>query len=104
MKITLMNYDGKKASVDIGNKEDIANIFIVIVSGDEVAHITYKDYSHKSYDSAEMTGSWRTMDFDDGGYLLYNFKEKENLIDNPKWINRESSYYGQQTKQDGKVR
>ena len=94
MELTLMNYASKKVSVDIGNREDIADIFISVISGDEIANITYKDYSHKSFDSADLTNGWRMMDSNDGGYFAYNFKEENNLIDNPKWVNRTSSYDG----------
>ena len=92
MELTLMNYTNDKVSVDIGDKEDIGTIFISIISGDEIAHIIYKDFSHKWFDSNKLLGGFRFMDFDDGCYMLYNINEKDNLLDNPKWINRTSSY------------
>lgn len=101
MELTLMNYRNDKVSVDIGDREDIGTIFISIISGDEIAHITYKDFSQKRFDSNELLGELRLMDFDDGCYMLYNINEcymlynineKDNLLDNPKWINRTSSY------------
>ena len=90
MKIALMNYDAKKVTVDVG--DNVATIIIDVVSGDEIANVTYKDYTRKSFDSAEYLHNLRLADFNDDSYEVYNFQNKDNLINNPLWENRKSSY------------
>lgn len=90
MNITIMNYNDEKVTVDVG--DNVATINIDVISGDEVARVTYKDYTTILYDSADIIGNWRLMDCYDRSYEVYNFHKEENLIDNPLWKNRKTSY------------
>ena len=86
MDFTYENFE----EFDIGNLEDIAKITIEVITGDEVAHVIYKDYSTKSFDGCGMND--RLKDYHDGEYKIYDFEDNENLIDDPKWLNRKTSY------------
>lgn len=90
MNITIMNYINEKVTVDVGN--NVATITIDVISGDEVARVINKDYTTTIYDSAYIIGDWRISDFYDDSYEVYNFQKEENLIDNPLWTNRKTSY------------
>ena len=88
MILTIMDYDNHKRNVNIGKKDDIASISISVISGDEIAEVIYKDYTKKCFDSSDC----RMYDFFDDEYTIYNFQEENNLIDNPLWQKRKSSY------------
>lgn len=88
MRLTIIDYAGRRKRADIGSKEDIATIDIVVLSGDEIADVTYKDYTRKRFDSCDD----RISDFFDDAYEIYHFRKKNNLIDNPLWLKRSSSY------------
>jgi len=88
MRIKLLDYSNKKITVDIGKKENVATIDITVMSGDEIANVTYKDYSRAIFDSSND----RIMDYFDDSYRVYDFQKTDNLIDNPKWLQRKSSY------------
>ena len=92
MNIEIMNYNDERVGVDVG--EDVAIINIQIVSGDEIAYVIYKDYSQECFDSAVLLHNLRSMDFDYGEYEVYNANKENNLIDNPVWLNRKTSYDG----------
>ena len=88
MTIELIDYDGIKVKKRIGKKEDVAVINIEVVSGDEIAIVIYKDYSTKHFDSSDT----RMIDFHDDSYNIYDYTKENNLIDNPLWLNRKTSY------------
>lgn len=90
MNLTIMNYRDKKVDIDIG--DNVAVITIDVISGDEVAEVIYKDFTRKRYDSAEYCQNLRLRDFYDDSCEVYNFQNTENLIDNPLWKNRKTSY------------
>lgn len=90
MNITIMNYRNEKVTVDVG--DNVAIITIDVLSGDEVARVIDKDYTTTVYDSAYIVGNLRISDFYDGSYEVYNFQKEENLINNPLWKNRKTSY------------
>lgn len=90
MNLTIMNYRDEKVDIDIG--DNVATITINVISGDEVAEVTYKDFTRKWYDSSVYCQNLRALNFYDESYEVYNFQNAENLIDNPLWKNRETSY------------
>lgn len=89
MILKLLDYNDDATEHEIGNLEDIAAIMIRVVSGDEIANVIYKDYTVKDFDSSDT----REMDFYDFDYEIYRFDVKNNLIDNPKFKERRSSYW-----------
>ena len=88
MKLTIMDYSDEKREFDIGDKEDIALITSSVISGDEVAEILYKDFTKRTFDSSDD----RMMNYYDFEYELYNCQKEENLINDPSWQNRKTSY------------
>lgn len=90
MTIELMNYLGKKVVFEVGNLEDIARIVIDVKAGDEVMTVYYKDYTDREFDSSDC----RRFDFNDGHYILYDFRTPyDSLLDVPEFINRKDSYW-----------
>lgn len=92
MKLEIMNYENERISIDVGDRENIATIYIRVISGDEVAEVTYKDYSKKIFDSAILLHNYRSMDYNDYEYEIYNFQKEDNAIDNPQWLKRGTAY------------
>ena len=90
MKLRLIDYENRGKEFEIGSIEDIARIIIEVVSGDEIAHVLYKDYTEKCFDSGEK----RMYDFQDGQYEVYDFRKpnEKNLLLDRKWLNRVTSY------------
>ncbi len=88
MKLELLNYRGDSIEREIGNIEDIESVTIRVVTGDEIADVVYKNHDEKSFDSC---GS-RTRDYYDGEYEIYRVDSDENLINDEKFKNRETSY------------
>ena len=85
--LKIMDYDNNV--VDTGLELDLDKILridIEVLSGDEVATVTFTDGKKKTYDSSDC----RIMDFYDGEYTIYSKSEGINIID--KWEKRESSY------------
>lgn len=88
MIFEILDYKGDRKPVDIGDLNDIATINIVVISGDETLEVIFKDYSKGFADSG--VGRW--CDFPDSEYEIYNFQKEKNLIDDPDFLNRKSSY------------
>ena len=88
MTIELMDYQNKKVTFDIGNIEDIASIFIEVITGDEIATVLYKNYTTKVFDSS----CTRNFDFSDYQYLLYDVNTRINLLNDEIFLNRKTSY------------
>lgn len=78
------NYANIPSLVCISNKnvEDISRIAVLLLSGDEIVCVCFKDGTELSYDSADLTGDGRNMGYYDGEYSLGG-----NAI--PKWLNWE---------------
>ena len=87
MIIKIMNYQNKIVEEEIGDLNDIGAIFIKVISGDEIAVVIYKDYNVQYFHS-----DYASIDFDDGIYCIYNYKDKTDLLSDPKWLNRKDSY------------
>ena len=83
-----MDYQDTKVTFDIGNIEDIASIFIEVITGDEIANVLYKDCTIKVFDSS----CTRIHDFYDYKYLLYDVNTRINLLNDEIFLNRETSY------------
>lgn len=89
MILKLLDCNGVATEHEIGNLEDIAAIWITVISGNEMAAVVYKDYTVEDFHSSDT----RKMDFYDFDYEIYRFDAKNNLIDNPKFKERQSSYW-----------
>ena len=91
MTIKLLDYRGTPVEHDVGNIEDIAGMFITVLSGDETLRVIYKDYSIKYFDSSNC----RSEDYFDYSYDLYNYlKPEESILNKEEFKNRTNSYWG----------
>lgn len=64
MKIRLVDYQGIRKEFEL--KDVPKYIYILVVSGDEVAHITYNDNSNDIFDTSDC----RHINYYDGEYTL----------------------------------
>lgn len=87
--ITLMDYAGKKTEFSIPNFEDVLTIVIQIVTGDEIAMVIYDDGTIDEFDSSGD----RLNNYFDGEYTVYNKVKGINFLDDPKFLEREDSYF-----------
>lgn len=87
-ELILFDYaDNKtKTGVDLDDLSEILRIDIRVITGDEVARITYKNGDIKIFDG---TTAFRDMDFDDGEYCIYQAGVKNDIDE---WIDRKDSY------------
>lgn len=87
MKLNLMNYDGEMFDVEIDG--EVEQIFVEVVTGDEILEVLYKDKEGKicreKFDSADFADNPRMMDFDDGEYEVPLDKVE-------KWMTRRNPY------------
>lgn len=90
--LKIMDYKGAvtDTNVDISPEglEQIASIYIDVLTGDEIAIVCYKDGRVERFDSSYS----RTMTFEDGGYLLYG-KDEDGDINLLSAFNRRTSSY-----------
>lgn len=86
--LEIMDYDDKKikTKINLDKLDEIEEIFINNVSGDEIAIVFYKNAEIKTFDS----GKCRIMDFLDGGYYLYSIENNINRIE--EFLKRKDSY------------
>ena len=84
-KLELLNYDGVRCDTGI-NLEDVEAVFVVVLTGDEIATVCLKDGSYQTFDSAELSNDPRRHDYFDGEYGVH----KDDLDE---WMKRENSYY-----------
>lgn len=87
MIFEILDYTGERHSVDLGDFDKIARIDIVVISGDEVVSVIFKDFTTAF---ADIGGRW--CDFIDDEYEIYNYQKEKNLIFDPDFLNRKSSY------------
>ena len=87
-ELVLLDFDNNKTKtgVDLNNLDDVLRIDIRVISGDEMAHITYKNGKAIAFDG---TTEPRVMDFDDGEYCIYQAGVKNDIDE---WLKRENSY------------
>ena len=86
MEITIMDYNGKKSTIELGPIEDITVAFIKVLSGDEVLTVVKKDGTYEVCDSS----SCRMANFFDDEYTV--IKNGEFLM-GESWLNRTDSYW-----------
>jgi len=89
MKIKILDYTDQPQEVDVGELENIKQITMSIISGDEILDVEYFDGKTKIFDSCSND---RILDFDDGNYILYSEEESINRLNDPRWLDREDSY------------
>lgn len=82
--ITLLDYNGKKR--EITPSKPFKAIRIEVVSGDEIAFVTYDDNTVESFDSSDC----RIMNYFDYEYMLYDEERDINIYDF--WVTRKDSY------------
>ena len=100
MILKLLDFKNRAKEFEIGELETIAKIDIEIISGDEIAHVVYKDYTTAHFDSC---AGGRIIGYPDGDYELYNCTNQVDFLHDPKWISRRTSYsfpYGDWDDQD----
>ena len=83
-KLTIMNYDGIRCETDI-DMDSINSLYVVVVSGDEIVTAVLKDGEQITFDSAELSGDFRSEDFFDGDYGVHK-------ADLERWTKRKDSY------------
>lgn len=68
----IYNYNNVSSLICISDKnvEDISRITVLLLSGDEIVRIYFRDETEVSYDSADLTGEIRIMGYYDGDYSL----------------------------------
>ena len=88
--IKIMNYQNKKVNVKIKDFENVVRLRIEVVSGDEILHVLYKDYSVQKYDSAYLLDIGRIMDYHDDLYIIYDITKNIDFIKS--WNKRTNSY------------
>ena len=84
--IKIMDYTNRKKCIKIEDFENVVKLRIEVISGDEILHVLYKDYTIKKYDSCDE----RIMDFHDDLYTIYDITKNIDFIEN--WNKRTSSY------------
>lgn len=52
-RLTIYDYDNTPVEITIPNYEDVIAASCEVLSGDEILTITYKDGSHRTYDSSD---------------------------------------------------
>ena len=89
MKIDIFDYKGRKTTVGIGDVNDVLNIHLFVISGDEILKVTYKNHKNVTFDSNQF----RLIDFYNNNYDIYDSDEDDNILDMPEFLNRTSSYW-----------
>lgn len=86
-ELILLDFDNNetKTGIDLDDLSEVLRIDIRVISGDEMARITYKNGEVKTFDG---TTEPRLMDFDDGEYCIYQ-TDGINRID--EWLKRKDS-------------
>lgn len=84
MIFNIYDFNGRVTEVDTFDKV-IRDIFVQVLSRDEVVTVDYDDGTSKTFDSSHN----RTIDYVDGSYIIY----PNNLQD---WVNFEITDYDKQ--------
>ena len=63
MKFKIYDFENKAAEVDV-DKKIVDHITVIVLSGDEVVNVFYKDGTHEEFDSSNVRGT----DYYDGMY------------------------------------
>lgn len=75
MKFTIYDYNGKATEVDTGDK-GIKELFVQVLSGDEVVTVDYDDGTKETFDSSDN----RRVSYVEESYIV----EKDRIKD---WVN-----------------
>ena len=72
--LELMNYEyvRYKTDIDLDRLDEIETITISVISGDEIATITYKNGQTISIDADDLAERRRIHDHFEGTYILYS--------------------------------
>lgn len=86
--LTLLDYKNEEyeTGIDLDNLDDVLTISIEVVTGDEIAHVIYKDGHSEYFDSCPF----RLTDYYDGGYTLY--VAGSDCDERERFVKRRSSY------------
>lgn len=84
MRFNIYDFNGRAREVDTGDKV-IKDLFVQVLSGDEVVTVYYDDCTSVRFDSSRN----RAADYVDGSYIIY----PDNLHD---WVNFEITDYDKQ--------
>lgn len=90
MDIKVLKYNGDVTVKTINNFDNVDMMLITVISGDEELFISYKDDTAEVVDPGKAT---RFMDYVDYVYVIYDADKSKNLIDNPIFMDRTSSYW-----------
>lgn len=82
-KLKLMNFNDERfdTEIDLDKLNEISKIEIEVITGDEVATITYKTGVVLTIDSAVLANCLRSEDFYDGNYILYSDEDGINRLE-----------------------
>ena len=87
-ELMLFDFAGNKTKmgVDLADLSEILRIDIRVITGDEIAHIVYKNGGVRIFDGATVL---RTEDLDDYEYCIYQAGVKNDIDE---WLKRKNSY------------
>lgn len=70
--LEIMDYSNikTKTTIDLNKLDEIFEIRILVITGDEICEVIYENGKRETFDSSDN----RMSDFYDGDYVLYNKK------------------------------
>lgn len=83
-KLTLLNYDDVQCATEV-DLESVNSLYVVVVSGDEIVTAVLEDGTQITFDSADICGNHRCINYFDGEYSVH----KSDL---ERWTKRKDSY------------
>ena len=89
MNFELLDFASNRITFDVGDLDNIARMYITVISGDEVLTVIYKDYNVEIFDSSND----RLHYFFNDEYDIYNPDIDIDLLECRSFIERESSYW-----------
>lgn len=89
MNMEIIDYAGNRKAVEIGELDNILTLSIRVMSGDEILTVVDKDGKIDEYDSSYG----RRCDYFDDAYTVFNRSEGINLLEDPEFMERKSSYW-----------
>lgn len=90
MDIKVLKYNGDVTVKTIDNFDEVDMMLITTISGDEELFISYKDDTTEVVNPGKAN---RYEDYIDYIYVIYDADKSKNLIDNPIFMDRTSSYW-----------
>ena len=89
-KVEILNYRKERFPIEI-DMSGVRDIYLKVVSGDEILDITYYNGSNKTIDPM---AEYRYDELPEGSYYIYdqtNLDDIFDLTENSEWVNRRSS-------------